>query len=252
MITYLKGLKQYLKGISYLSIEYPLTFRLDQAIAYYPAWRKSNFNVNSSSLVDELPWITFPAIYFLEQFLTTDMKVFEYGMGGSTLFFARRVRELISVDHDLNWMESLSKITQRNKYENCDIRLFLIEAENDDFEFNLDPSHPDSYKSTDPSFIGKNFKSYAASIDNYPDEYFDLILIDGRARPSCFKHSVPKIKKNGVILLDNTDREYYLTHLCEFTRNTTFLDFPGFAPYLLSPSRTSAWQFNKCFSGEFS
>src|SRR3981081_59638 len=38
----------------------------------------------------ELPWFSYAAIDFLEDFLQPHMTVCEYGSGGSTLFFSRR------------------------------------------------------------------------------------------------------------------------------------------------------------------
>ncbi|MDP2056339.1 MAG: hypothetical protein Q8K35_01095, partial [Thiobacillus sp.] len=53
-----------------------------------------------SPLYDEVPWITFRAIDWLDTYLKSDMSVFEYGAGGSTLYLAKRVRNVVSVEHD--------------------------------------------------------------------------------------------------------------------------------------------------------
>lgn len=37
----------------------------------------------------KMPWITFPAIRRIKKFIRKDMIVFEYGSGGSTLFFQK-------------------------------------------------------------------------------------------------------------------------------------------------------------------
>ena len=54
-----------------------------------------------------------------------------------------------------------------------------------------------------------SFFDYASFIDQYPDNYFDLILIDGRARPSCFMHAAAKVKHGGYVVLDNAERVSY-------------------------------------------
>lgn len=41
-----------------------------------------------------LPWINYPAIEFLQKNLETNHKIFEFGGGASTLFFAKRVKKL--------------------------------------------------------------------------------------------------------------------------------------------------------------
>ena len=45
----------------------------------------------------ELPWFSYAAIDFLKQYLRADMRVGEYGSGGSTLFFARRTKSVFSI-----------------------------------------------------------------------------------------------------------------------------------------------------------
>ena len=47
-----------------------------------------------------VPWFTYGAISFLEEQITPDMSVFEYGGGQSTLYWADRVRRVFSIDHD--------------------------------------------------------------------------------------------------------------------------------------------------------
>lgn len=49
-----------------------------------------------------------------------------------------------------------------------------------------------------------------AYIKKFPDNYFDIVLVDGRSRPSCLFHSLNKVKKGGLLVLDNAEREYYL------------------------------------------
>ena len=43
----------------------------------------------------------------------------------------------------------------------------------------------------------------------FPDEYFDLILVDGRNRKGCIIQSLSKLKKGGILMLDNAERSYY-------------------------------------------
>jgi predicted GIY-YIG superfamily endonuclease len=54
-----------------------------------------------------------------------------------------------------------------------------------------------------------DFVSYVKKIDSYPNEYFDVLVIDGRARPFCLKHGLNKVKPGGYIVYDNLEREYY-------------------------------------------
>lgn len=150
--------------------------------------------------------------------------MFEYGCGGSTLFFAERAKKVISVEHDRLWFEKLTGAINPT-YSN--IELNFIPPDINHKPTVADPADPQSYVSSAASLNGSSFLSYASFIDKYPDNYFDIILIDGRARPSCLKHAVPKIKKGGYIILDDADRKHYLVYANELINDFLFIDFPG-------------------------
>ena len=212
---------------------------MSDAIRFFSAWKRT-LNDKLNPINGEYPWITFPAIRFLERTLTKDMRVYEYGIGGSTLFFVKRVGEVISVEHDQEWGHKVTEILHRRNYNNWQIH--LIEPIAEAMPLNSDPSDPDAYVSADINFKGWSFKDYASSIDQYPDEYFDLVLIDGRARPSCFKHTIPKVKINGYIMWDNTDRGYYLPTMRSAPEFFEIKEFPGPSPCVTYFSRTSVWR----------
>src|SRR4030095_4954133 len=96
------------------------------------------------------------------------------------------------------------------------------------------------YISGDPSHSGKSFETYARTIENFPNESFDVIVVDGRARPSCILHSLKKIKKAGYLVVDNSERKYYLSGF-DFT-NWRSWNFFGPVPYSYNFSRTSIFQ----------
>lgn len=45
------------------------------------------------------PWLTYPAVQFLEGRIRAEFRVFEYGSGSSTLWWSRRVASVVSCDH---------------------------------------------------------------------------------------------------------------------------------------------------------
>ncbi len=235
----LRNLKTYIIEAKTLALKYPKNFNILNLVRLYQKWEKS-LNPKSSPLLDKLPWITFSAIQMLDNFLDGDMRVYEYGSGGSTLYFAQRVKEVISVEHDRPWFEKVLKAVDCHGYKNCHVQLIEPTAINDSLF--RDASDPNTYVSSSSNFTGKIFRDYASNIDQFPDVFFDLILIDGRARPSCFKHAIPKVKLNGYIVWDNTDREHYLPTMQAAPSNFEFIDFPGVSPYVNFFTRTSAWQ----------
>src|SRR5262245_18982304 len=75
---------------------------------YIPRCVTHNLINGKTSLDLELPWFSYAAIDFLEDYLEPNMSVCEYGSGGSTLFFAKRTRSVFSIENDPRWFELLS------------------------------------------------------------------------------------------------------------------------------------------------
>lgn len=239
LLISIKRLKSYLTETIKLIKKNPRYFNKD-LIRYLPNWW-SSLNFNKSPLTDNQPWISFAAIQFLKNILKKDMRVYEYGSGGSTLFFASRVNNVISTEHNRNWYNTVVEEINHHGIHNCQIRLF--EPTPEPVIINQDVSDPDAYISGDENYRGMSFKNYASSIDMYPDEYFDVVFIDGRSRPSCFKHAMEKVKRYGYLVLDNAEIPYYF-YVHESLNNGKWgkNDFSGPFPYLYHFSETCIWQ----------
>ena len=70
--------------------------------------RRYMANLFVPPIVSGLPWFTFSAIEFLETWIKPHHEVFEYGCGGSTLFFAQRANSVASVEHNGIWARSVT------------------------------------------------------------------------------------------------------------------------------------------------
>ncbi|MCC7232945.1 MAG: hypothetical protein IT242_08390 [Bacteroidia bacterium] len=170
------------------------------------------------------------------------MKVFEYGGGGSTLFFLSRmqINTVITAEHDGTWFHELEK-TIRNLGLSGWKGMYLPPENSASV---ADPSDPSGYISNHPDFRGMEFGKYARSIDAFDNNFFDLVLIDGRARPSCLFHAISKVKSGGLLILDNSEREYY-TKNSQGRINTLFtVEMDGFAPVPYNDwfSKTTIWK----------
>ena len=64
----------------------------------------------------------------------------------------------------------------------------------------------------------EGFEDYAKVIRKYPDEYFDFIVVDGKARFICTYEAINKVKPDGWIILDNSDRIQY-QNIFSFLKN---------------------------------
>ncbi len=60
------------------------------------------------------PWLPPKAIKYLKSFLSENMVGFEWGSGRSTVFFARRVNFIVSVEHDKCWYDKV-KLCLKNE-----------------------------------------------------------------------------------------------------------------------------------------
>jgi hypothetical protein len=90
-----------------------------------------------------------------------------------------------------------------------DYRLILPEPLGPE-EGEADPADPGAYRSTDPPVLQHSFRNYVTAIDAFPEGTFDVVSIDGRARPSCIQHAISRVKRGGLLVLDNAERGYYL------------------------------------------
>lgn len=207
---------------------------------FLPQWFRSFSQVQYLSK-EAMPWLPFVATQWLMHYLRPDMKVFEYGSGVSTIFLAQRAGHVLSVEHDRRWHMRVSEVLLRLGLSNCSYQ--LREPVFDDDKSSLeglervlleDPSEKEN--------PGVSFESYISTIDSHPDQTFDLVLVDGRARPACMEHALPKVKKGGYLVLDNSNDDR-LIDCFRIMRLYERKDFHGIAPgWPPGGSTTSIWK----------
>src|SRR5215469_11650561 len=78
----------------------------------------------------ELPWFSYAAIDFLAHYLQPGMEVCEYGSGGSTIFFARRVKSVFSIEDNSQWFELVSNRLKRESLINATLKLCPFDFKN--------------------------------------------------------------------------------------------------------------------------
>lgn len=164
--------------------------------------------------MNDLPWLPYLAIDYLDHWLKPEMTAFEWGAGGSTGWLAQRVKQVVTVEHNPQWTIGLRD----------NIELLYIPPEQP--ALGDDPSNPHHYRAKSLGEV--NFKNYATVIEKY--DPFDLILVDGRARASCLLHAVCKVKPGGFIVIDNTERDYYLAQVGKLYENWNRITFFGNGP----------------------
>lgn len=160
------------------------------------ASQNNGFPCNTNG--DPIPWMNFQVISFLEERLTKNMNAFEYGSGYSTLFYARHVNHVTSLEYDRDWFKHISEMIPDN------VKLLFTEKDIDG--------------------------QYCRAINKFPGN-FDIVVIDGRDRVNCVKQCLSQLNDSGVILLDDSSRQKYKDGIV-FAKNAGFkaLNFVGLKP----------------------
>lgn len=147
---------------------------------------------------DPIPWYTYSAISFLKPRIRHDFSVFEFGSGNSTLWWAGRAASVRAVEHEPQWAE----IVQKDLPDNASLQVLPLETD------------------------GEYARAAIAS-----GEKFDVIVVDGRDRINCARHSIPALKPDGVLIWDNTERRGYSAGFTAlFDSGFRRIEFRGLAP----------------------
>ena len=135
------------------------------------------------------PWLAPDAIVWLEQHLCPDMRGFEWGSGRSTLWFAKRLASLTSIESYAAWFQQVSRRVGESGLTNVDLRHIPLE-------------HPDAQTY---AFDYSPLPANPSAILGFPDASLDFVVVDGWYRPVCARAALSKLKPGGILLIDNTN-----------------------------------------------
>ncbi len=155
----------------------------------------------------ESPWMNPDAIKALDLLLHPQMDGFEYGSGYSTIFFASRIKSLTSLEHHQGWFEKMG--TMLKGYDLNNTQLVLVKPEKSFDVSGLSSIDQIELKRNEYPVQDDLFVEYTDYVTNLPDHSLDLLVVDGRARVTCAKNGIPKIKEGGLLVLDNAERKRY-------------------------------------------
>lgn len=146
---------------------------------------------NDTQYIDErcglvFPWFTRPFLDHLMHWRLEDKRVFEYGGGHSTVWWARYAKEVVTVECDLLWIFGIQEELQRADFFN-EVHNTLM------------------HRAVIPNEVELKSR-YVNAIYEEPGE-FDVIVIDGSYRDECIAAALTKIKEGGIIICDNWDQE---------------------------------------------
>jgi len=145
---------------------------------------------------EPIPWFSYPAIEYLQGIDLSKKKIFEYGSGNSTLFWAKRCKTITAVENDKRWFNYVKSKMPAN------VNYIFADTENE----------------------------YVQAIRNDGQSY-DVIVIDGDVfdRQKCAIESLNYLSDTGVIILDNSERYSSWTNILRES-DLLQVDMHGFAP----------------------
>ncbi len=157
---------------------------------------------------ESIPWMNYHFTSFLEDRLSGNQSVFEYGSGFSTLFFANRTQDVTSVECKKEWFERVCTMTQSKK------NIKVIYA-NDDIEYPL---------------IIKNYDK---------GKKYDIIVVDDIRRVECMKSAIDSLSDRGVLILDDSNRAIYKEGISFYIdKGFNYIKFYGLKPAQFEASET--------------
>jgi hypothetical protein len=163
-----------------------------------------------------IPWYTYSAVEWLKPQVKKSDVVFEYGAGYSTVWYSRHVKEVVAVEHDSRWLECIRTRVGSNV-------TFLL--------------RPSPEMETDNSV-----SQYSRALEDYSSASFDIIAIDGMERVQCAYVAPSRLRQDGIIIFDNSDRPAFAAGI-EYLQAQGFgrVDFYGLASQVGTPSCTSVF-----------
>ena len=157
------------------------------------------------------PWLVYSATAHIVPFVS-GKRIFEFGSGMSTLWFAERSLEVVSVESNSEWYFSVVGHAHAQRCKN--VRVIYADSK----------------------------ASYLAAIAQAGGK-FDLILIDGLYRKDCVALARAYLNPNGIAIVDNTDADNGLSETVKnLFEDSTILSFQGWGPGTLHASETTIVQ----------
>lgn len=163
-----------------------------------------------------IPWFTYSAIDFLKERLNNNLNILEFGIGNSTIFLAKRVKKVTSLEHSKEWYQKISGKVSAN-----------VE------------SIPTSSSSA---------QDYLQPL--IEESKFDVIIVDGLFRNECIKASLKHLSEVGIIILDDSERTDYAEGISFLIKNGfRQINFSGIAPEIFFRKCTTVfYKDENCFS----
>ncbi len=128
------------------------------------------------------PWLTKSANLILQSILKDSDVGLEFGSGRSTMWTAKRLAFLTSVEHDESWYQKVNGLLKESNLSNVE---YIFCPEN--------------------HHVGEQEAEYPRIAERFADNSLDYVLIDGIYRDICANAVVDKVGEGGVLVIDNVN-----------------------------------------------
>ncbi len=195
----LRKMKEYIYLLKEIRVYKSLFFhRGGDGILLKNGWMSSK---QTNSIIDgkgnPIPWYTYSAISFLNEYDLSAEEVFEWGSGYSTFYYTDRVKSIRTVENNEKWYRKVKDKVAERKHVTC------------------------LFRNSEEEYV----RAICENSENY-----SIIVVDGEYREMCGKEAVDHLKSEGVIILDDSERQEY-SELKDYLLKKNFksLNFWGIA-----------------------
>lgn len=145
--------------------------------------------ISSENVLGTLPLMEQKEIDVILSYLKPDDIMFEWGSGGSTLYFPKFVKEYYSVESQKHWYTMVKSFVLKDKSIKQKIHIKYVP---------IPPYNWDTNNHTK-----EEFKEYIEYIGTLPVSIFNKILIDGenKTRAFCAIESLKYIDKESIVFI---------------------------------------------------
>jgi SAM-dependent methyltransferase len=185
---------------------------------YESGWFDAHKNKSSVDTQGKpIPWCTYSFNDFIDGRLENSFDILEFGSGNGTLYYAKKANKVKAIENNKDWFGKVKK------------------------------SMPDNVELIYKECVPNGEYSKICSLSN---DKFDLIIVDGRDRVNCVKNSYKFLKDDGVLILDDSEREKY-SEAFELLISEGFknIGFTGISPgNFYNKMTTIFYRDNNCIS----
>lgn len=149
--------------------------------------------------------------------------MFEYGSGGSTAEWARRVKKVYAAEHIDEWAKRVTGLLSeegidnativsrppdmdafRERFEGCTLRGITEAGVLPDW---CSPNFDAKWREADTEDRRAVFKNYIDAIGTVGESRFDVVLVDSRCRGECAIAALPYLDSNSLLVIHDWNLE---------------------------------------------